>query len=142
MRPSRCGKTATESVGSLNRRLARLIFCAAIITGLMLAANQAGAQSKLDPAKPELTMCKGPFALCSASTCKLTAKQFPEPPTPGFVCKSPALPGRARADLTGEKIKETSLPPVDPATKKAGVWSLFWPNLNIPQEVNGVWRRN
>lgn len=100
------------------------------------------AQSPLDAAKPQLTLCQGQFALCAAATCTLTGRTFPGTPFAEVVCKCPVIDGQALADVTGGNMKGDCNPPVDPVTKKTGVWSLFWPMLNIPQEVNGHWRKN
>jgi hypothetical protein len=96
----------------------------------------------LDASQPELTLCQGSFALCAAATCTLTGRTFPGTDFPEVLCKCPVLSGQALADVTGGNMQGSCSPPVDPVTKKSGVWSLFWPMLNIPQEINGVWRRN
>ena len=99
-------------------------------------------EASLDASKPELTLCQGSYALCAAATCKRTGRVFPGTNFPEVVCKCPVLDGPALADVTGGNMQGTCAPPVDPVTKKTGVWSLFWPQLNIPQEVKGVWRKN
>lgn len=108
----------------------------------LLPFAAAHAQSPLDAKKPQLTLCQGNFALCAAATCKLTGRTFPGSSFPEVVCKCPVIDGQALADVTGGNMQGSCAPPVDPVTKKTGVWSLFWPMLNIPQEVNGHWRRN
>ncbi len=108
----------------------------------LLASPLAAADVTLDAAKPELTLCQGSFALCAAATCTLTGRTFPGTSFPEVLCKCPVLNGPALADVTGGNMQGSCSPPVDPVTKKAGVWSLFWPMLNIPQEINGVWRKN
>jgi hypothetical protein len=98
--------------------------------------------TRLDAAKPELTLCQGQFALCAAATCKLTGRMMPGTKFPEVVCECPVLPGPALADVTGGNMKGDCTAPVDPVTKKTGVWSLFWPQLDIPQKIDGHWRKN
>ena len=112
------------------------------LTAALLAIPAARGQSGLDPSKPQLTLCTGQFALCAAATCKQTGRTFPGTNSPEVVCKCPVLDGSALADVTGGNMQGDCSPPVDPVTKKPGVWSLFWPQLDIPQEVGGVWRKN
>jgi hypothetical protein len=111
-------------------------------TALLLAGRPIQGQPSLDPRGPGLTMCPGPYALCAASTCTLTGRMFPKTDFPEVVCKCPVLPGPALADVKQGNMHGSCLPPVDPDTKAIGVWSLFWPILTIPQEVNGTWRKN
>ena len=113
-----------------------------IAAALLLAGHPINAQSSLDPKKPELTLCQGPFALCAAATCTLTGRTFPGTSFPEVICKCPVLPGPALADVTGGNMQGACAPPTDPKTGKLGVWSLFSPRLNIPQEIRGVWRQS
>ena len=109
---------------------------------LLLAGHASSAQSGMDPKKPELTLCQGQYALCAAATCTLTGRTFPGTNFPEVICKCPVLPGPALADVTGGNMQGSCMPPTDPVTHKIGVWSLFSPQLNIPQEVSGVWRKS
>ena len=102
----------------------------ALTIGVFLAlATAAHAQ-----APPGLTICKGEFALCAASTCKETGKTitgnngvaYPE-----VVCKCPILKGKNIADTTMGNMKGSCAP-----TDKDHVWSTFWPRLAYPQEAN------
>ena len=125
----------------MERRGLTHCFCFILLaTALLLAARPINAQ--LDPAAPELTLCSGSYALCAAATCKLTGQTFPGTEFPEAVCQCPVLPGPALANVNGGNMQGDCLPPVDPGSKRLGVWSLFWPNFNIPQKVNGAWREN
>jgi hypothetical protein len=92
-----------------------------------------------------VTTCTGQFALCAASTCTPvlnrdgTAKmmrvrtegggvaEFPE-----MSCMCPLLTGTAIADLNGGNMRGSCAAP-----SKAGVWSLFKFEQNLPQQMNG-----
>jgi hypothetical protein len=124
------------------RRLTHCIGFALMVAVPLLAGSPINAQSGLDPGKPALTMCPEPFALCAAATCTLTGRTFPGTNFPEVVCKCPVLHGPALADVTGGNMHGNCLPPVDPVTKKIGVWSLFRPSLNIPQEIKGIWYKS
>ncbi len=117
--------------------------CFILLAGaLLLGAHPINAQPTLDATGSSLTLCKGRYALCAAATCTLTGQTFPGTDFPEVVCKCPVLPGPALADVNGGNMQGDCLPPVDPETNKIGVWSLFWPNLDIPQKVNGQWHKN
>ncbi|HEY0140433.1 MAG TPA: hypothetical protein VGF48_06025 [Thermoanaerobaculia bacterium] len=120
--------------------MARIAFLLALLSATIATSVQA--QSPLDATKPQLTLCQGNFALCAAATCTLTGRTFPGTQFQEVMCKCPVIDGQALADVTGGNMQGSCAPPIDPVTKKAGVWSLFWPMLNIPQEVNGRWRKN
>jgi hypothetical protein len=116
-----------------------------LAAALLLPARSLTAQSVLDPASPKLTLCQDPYALCAAATCKLTGYTIRDnngTSYPEVVCECPVFSGPALAELTGGNMQGSCLPPVDPVTGKTGVWSLFWPNLDIPQEIHGVWHEN
>jgi hypothetical protein len=85
--------------------------------------------------KLELAVCNGPFALCAASTCKLTGHNYPGTIFPEVVCTCPVLPGPSIANLGGEMKGSCDRP-------KNGVWSLYSLAQRFPQEVNGKWRRD
>jgi len=106
-----------------------------LVAALLLTASPINAQ--LDPAAPGLTMCSGSYALCAAATCKPTGQYITDnegQTFPEVLCKCPVFTGVALADVTGGNMQGSCTPPVN------GVWSLFSLNLNIPQEINGVWR--
>ena len=94
------------------------------------------------PAQAQIAVCKGPYALCAASTCKPTGgtitvavqgggtATFPE-----VTCTCPVLHGEALADLSGGNMQGSCAAPVG-----GGVWSLFAPRAHFPQETNGFKR--
>ena len=90
-----------------------------------------GGESK----KFDLALCKGPFALCAASTCTLTKRNYPGTIFPEVVCTCPVLPGPSLADLSGA-MRGSCAPPKD------GVWSLYSTASSFPQKINGKWRRD
>jgi hypothetical protein len=77
-----------------------------------------------------LTFCNGDYALCAAATCtptggkiKVNGKKFP-----AASCECPILNGWSIADLSGGNMKGSCAPPPD------GVWSLYAPLAEVPQE--------
>jgi hypothetical protein len=110
-----------------------------MVAALLLVSRSINAQS-LDPANPGLTLCSGPYALCAAATCTLTGKTISGKPE--VVCVCPVLRGPALAAVNEGNMQGSCDPPVDAVTNETGVWSLFWPKLDIPQEIKGVWRKN
>ncbi len=113
---------------------------------LLVAATTAGAQnSSLQSAAGTLygyQICHGAFALCAASTCTPTGgtidvnvsgggtASFPE-----AACTCPVVNGPSIADVFGGNMKGSCTKP-----GKGKVWSLYWPKVNLPQEVNN-WSR-
>lgn len=101
-------------------------FLLSIIVGLFLTTNSFAG---------DLTVCKGKYALCAASTCTKTGKtittnngvSYPE-----VVCKCPVLEGPSIADLNAGVMKG-SCAVDDPKTQ---VWSLFAPRFHYPQEAS------
>ena len=87
----------------------------------------------------ELTVCKGNYALCAASTCTPTGKTitgnngvaYPE-----VECRCPILNGDAMADTSAGNMKGTCTP-----TDSKHVWSLFAPKVHYPQEANNFSKR-
>ena len=90
----------------------------------------------------EVTICRGDYALCAASTCTKTGKtitlndgkSYPE-----VLCKCPIMNGLSIAVLTMGKMQGTCVP-------GAGeVWSLFAPRIlegfHYPQETNNFVRQ-
>jgi hypothetical protein len=136
MRRTKQIKTTNGKETNMERRgFTHCVCFVLMVAALLLAARAINAQS-LEPADPGLTLCSGPYALCAAATCTLTGATFPETSFPEVVCECPVLPGPALADVTGGNMQGNCDPPAD------GVWSLFWPNLKIPQEIKGFWRKN
>ncbi len=95
--------------------------------------------SKVEEAAHELTICKGKFALCAASTCVKTGKMITTnngTSYPEVACKCPVLEGPSIAVLDMGVMKG-SCDVDDPSTQ---VWSLFAPRLlegfHYPQEAN------
>jgi len=82
---------------------------------------------------PTIALCDGDYALCAASTCRLTGnkiqtndgKSWPE-----VICTCPILKGKAIADLTGGNMKGSCAAPT------GQVWSLFAPKVYYPQEAS------
>ena len=83
----------------------------------------------------ELTLCKGKFALCAASTCKPTGRTMTTNDGntyPEMSCTCPVLDGYSIADLTMGVMQGTCAVD-DPNTQ---VWSLFAPRIFYPQEAS------
>ena len=83
----------------------------------------------------ELTLCKGKFALCAASTCRPTGRTMTTNDGntyPEMSCTCPVLDGYSIADLTMGVMQGTCAVD-DPNTQ---VWSLFAPRIFYPQEAS------
>jgi hypothetical protein len=83
----------------------------------------------------ELTICSGKYALCAASTCKLTGKKITTndgKTYPEVICKCPVIDGKSIADTSAGVMKGTCNVD-DPSTQ---VWSLFAPKTHYPQQAN------
>jgi hypothetical protein len=124
-----------------------------LIGAILLAVPQAMSQGTLDG----IRLCPGDFALCAASICTLTGGTIEvkcEAGTPGCPdgtasfpeakCICPIFPGPSIGDVTGGNIAQPLGPghcfepptivngvPVD-----NGIWSLYSPQAQIPQEIN------
>ena len=99
----------------------------AFLAGLVLFA--------FPPKAEELTLCSGKYALCAASTCKLTGKTITTnngETYPEAECTCPVIDGYSIADTSMGVMKGTCAVD-DPTTQ---VWSLFAPLLHYPQETN------
>ncbi len=84
----------------------------------------------------ELTICKGKFALCAASTCHKTGNTITTNDGvtyPEVSCTCPVLDGNSIAD-TSMGVMKGSCSVDDPSTQ---VWSLFAPKVYYPQEASG-----
>lgn len=113
------------------------ILTLAFITGCATPNNTK--VSKLEETSHELTVCKGKFALCAASTCVKTGKTITTNngvTYPEVSCKCPVLEGPSIAVLDMGVMKG-SCEVDDPKTQ---VWSLFAPRVvegfHYPQEAN------
>ena len=87
--------------------------------------------------EPDISMCSGRFALCAASTCKPTGGTITSNDGqvwPEVSCTCPVLKGKAIADLTGGNMQGSCTAPM--VDGKRGVWSLFAPVFNYPQEAS------
>ena len=87
----------------------------------------------------QLTICKGKFALCAASTCTKTGKTITTndgKTYPEVVCTCPVLNGPSIAD-TSAGVMKGSCAVDDPTTQ---VWSLFAPRFHYPQEASNFVR--
>lgn len=85
-------------------------------------------------ASAEVTLCKGEYALCAASTCTPTGKTITPNdgvPYPEVICKCPILHGTAIADPTLGNMKGSC-----DASGPNHVWSLFAPRMNYRQEAS------
>ena len=111
-----------------------------IVLAMFFCVNLAQAQPKVTDSgtpEPDISMCSGKFALCAASTCKPTGgtiisndgQVWPE-----VSCTCPVLLGKAIADLTGGNMQGSCAAPM--VNGKQGVWSLFAPVFNYPQEAS------
>jgi hypothetical protein len=88
-----------------------------------------------------LQLCKGPYALCAASTCTPTGGTIVVNTArgtntfPAASCTCPIFNGLAIADVTGGNMKGSCDRP-----GPGQVWSLYAPKSHIPQAVNN-WSR-
>src|SRR5262245_24757901 len=80
----------------------------------------------------------GDFALCAASTCTALPGETiavntatGTAPFPAAQCTCPIFNGPALADLNGGNMQGSCDPPPND-----GVWSLYLPTGEIPQEIN------
>ena len=101
----------------------RFVFLVLLITTALHAEER----------KLELAVCNGPFALCAASTCVRTGRNYPHTVLPEVKCTCPVLPGPSIANLAGEMKGSCDRP-------KDGVWSLYSLAQSFPQNVNGTWQ--
>jgi hypothetical protein len=111
--------------------------------GLIACALLAALQISVPPAwsqvfRHDFTICVGDFALCAASTCTaltgvtidVNTATVPMP-FPAAECTCPIFNGPALADLNGGNMQGNCDPPPN-----NGVWSLYLPTGQIPQEIN------
>ena len=111
-----------------------------IVLAMLFCSNLAQAQPKVTDSgtpEPDISMCSGKFALCAASTCKPTGGTITSNDGqvwPEVSCTCPVLLGKAIADLTGGNMQGSCVAPMVNGEK--GVWSLFAPVFNYPQEAS------
>ena len=119
------------------RDMKRLFEIALLALAVMYPTITYSASTDAAKNKPQLTICKGEYALCAASTCEPTGKTittnngnvYPE-----VVCRCPILKGPAIADLSAGNMQGSC------AAAEGHVWSLFFPRLHYPQEASGFSR--
>jgi hypothetical protein len=87
----------------------------------------------------DFRICIGEFALCAASTCTPTGETIEvngpdgtKPSFPSAECLCPIFKGPAIADLNGGNMEGSC----DPPFAGLGIWSLYWPESNIPQQIH------
>lgn len=110
------------------------LICAVLIGVMPMVAPSSEAQGF----PHEFRICTGDFALCAASTCKPTGSTIEVNTATGTAsfpaaeCTCPIFSGHSIADLKGGNMKGSCDPP-----SADGVWSLYAPEANIPQAING-----
>ena len=100
---------------------------------ILMVVMSGFAQAQTPPPDQEITLCDGKYALCAASTCRLTGKKITTndgKTWPEVSCTCPILEGKAIADLTGGNMKGSCAAPT------GQVWSLFAPKVYYPQEAS------
>ena len=117
-----------------------------LIGAILLAVPQVMSQGILDGVR----QCPGDFALCAASICTPTGEQIAVKTATGTAffdeakCICPIFPGPSIGDVTGGNIAQPLGPGhcFEPPTMVNGVpvdnglWSLYSPQAQIPQEIN------
>jgi hypothetical protein len=84
----------------------------------------------------ELTICKGKYALCAASTCVATGNKIHTNDGNTYDevdCKCPVLDGASIADTSAGVMNGSC----DVKNPNVEVWSLFAPKVYYPQAANG-----
>lgn len=130
--------------------MGRYLAAATILLIVGSFAGSAHAQAPLTSSNSNLVnvlyglrICKGPYALCAASTCTPTGGTIdvntangPATATfPAAACTCPVFDGPAIADVNGGNMQGDCKAP-----GKGQVWSLYWPKSNIPQAATN-WSR-
>jgi hypothetical protein len=123
----------------------RMIFIGAVsVAAMALFALRAQAQVPSNNLVNDLyglTICRGSYALCAASTCTRTAGTIDVNTAtgtntfPAASCTCPVFDGPAIADPQGGNMKGSCAPP-----GRGQVWSLYWPKKHVPQAANN-WSR-
>src|SRR5215471_17748212 len=117
-----------------------------LIGAILLAVPQVMAQGF----GPGVRLCPGEFALCAASICTPTGGMIEVKTATGTAffheaqCICPIFPGPSIGDITGGNIAQPlgpghcSEPPtmVNGVPVDNGLWSLYSPQAQIPQEIN------
>ncbi len=136
-------KAAAERAARGGRVLKALLRLSALLLALappMARADGAGAG-------PPVRFCDGYYALCAASTCTPSGTtiqvNLPGGGTARFPqadCSCPIFHGRALANVTGGNMQGSCNPPSPnkmPPSPTGLIWSLFSPEKDIPQQLNG-----
>lgn len=136
-------KAAAERAARGGRVLKALLGLSALLLALappMARADGAGGGLPFQ-------FCDGYYALCAASTCTPSGtkiqvnlpgggtREFPQAD-----CLCPIFHGRALANVTGGNMQGSCNPPSPnkmPPSPTGLIWSLFSPEEDIPQELNG-----
>jgi len=122
-----------------------LVF-SSLIGAILLAAPHVMAQGTLEGVR----LCPGDFALCAASICTPTGGTIQVKTATGTAsfseakCICPIFPGPSIGDVAGGNIAPPLGPGhcVEPPTivngvpVDNGIWSLYSPIFEIPQEIN------
>ena len=117
-----------------------------LIGAILLAVPQVMSQSIV----AGLRQCHGEFALCAASICTPTGGTIDVKTATGTAtfseaqCICPIFPGPSLGDVSGGNIApplgpgHCSVPPtiVNGVSVDNGIWSLYSPTLQIPQQIN------
>ena len=123
-----------------------VLVLSSLIGAILLAVPKAMSQGTLEGVR----QCPGDFALCAASICTPTGGMIDVKTATGTAsfpeaqCICPIFPGPSIGDITGGNIAQPLGPghcfepptivngvPVD-----NGIWSLYSPQAQIPQEIN------
>jgi hypothetical protein len=121
-----------------------VLILSSLIGAILLAAPQVMSQGTVDGFRA----CPGDFALCAASICTPTGGVIEvaggTAPFPEAKCICPIFPGPSIGDVNGGNIAKPlgpghcSEPPtiVNGIPVNDGIWSLYSPEAEIPQEIN------
>ena len=122
-----------------------------LVLSLLIGANLlAVPQAMSQGTGPGYRLCPGEFALCAASICTPTGGSIEVKTAAGTAsfpeaqCTCPIFPGPSIGDVSGGNIAQPlgpghcSEPPtiVNGVPVDNGIWSLYSPTLEIPQEIN------
>ncbi|TLG79234.1 hypothetical protein [Methylocystis sp. B8] len=127
---------------SLKRRNAAHGIGILLGVGAFVALVGAAHAAEGDKLGGNLTICKGAYALCAAATCSPTGNQISVRTSNGWAsfpevnCTCPILNGDAIADVNAGNMQGSCSPP-----DSQKIWSLYSPQLEIPQEANN-WTRS
>jgi len=120
--------------------MTRISMCFAVLLTFAWSAGHANAQSttSLSGNLYGYQFCSGQYALCESSICTPTGETIDvnvagggTASFPAAVCKCPIKNGISIADVQGGNMQGDCKPP-----GKGKVWSLYFPKVRLPQEVN------